>query len=62
MPSAIDFHLGQHLVEDFSILTAGATPRVSTDTWSFSLCHRIRPVQNLDLAGVQATADHKDNH
>lgn len=36
---------GQHLVEDFPVLTAGATPRVSTDTWSFALRDGIRPVQ-----------------
>jgi DMSO/TMAO reductase YedYZ molybdopterin-dependent catalytic subunit len=44
---------GQHLVEDFPVLTAGATPRVSTDTWSFSLRHGIRPVQSWTWQAFQ---------
>jgi DMSO/TMAO reductase YedYZ molybdopterin-dependent catalytic subunit len=36
---------GQHVVDDFPVLTAGATPHVSTDTWSFALRHGIRPIQ-----------------
>ena len=44
---------GQHLVEEFPVLTAGATPRVSTDTWSFSLRHGIRPVQNWTWLAFQ---------
>lgn len=35
---------GQHLVENFPVLTAGATPSVSTSDWSLSLRNGIRPI------------------
>jgi DMSO/TMAO reductase YedYZ molybdopterin-dependent catalytic subunit len=28
---------GQHLVDDFPVLSAGPTPRITTDEWSFTL-------------------------
>lgn len=37
---------GQHLVENFPVLTAGATPTVETANWSFSVRNGIRPVTN----------------
>src|SRR5262245_33530432 len=36
---------GQHLVEDFPVLTAGPTPRVSLADWSFTLKVGPRPVK-----------------
>jgi DMSO/TMAO reductase YedYZ molybdopterin-dependent catalytic subunit len=35
---------GQHTVDDFPVLSAGPTPRVSTDSWTFTLKIGPRPV------------------
>jgi DMSO/TMAO reductase YedYZ molybdopterin-dependent catalytic subunit len=35
---------GQHLTHDFPVLSAGPTPRLSTERWSFTLKDGIRPV------------------
>lgn len=35
---------GQHLVEDFPVLSAGPTPRVAPERWSFALKIGVRPV------------------
>ena len=35
---------GQYLTEDFPVLSAGPTPRVDTDSWSFTLKDGVRPV------------------
>jgi len=35
---------GQHLTEDFPVLSAGPMPRVRTETWSFTLKQGPRPV------------------
>jgi len=35
---------GQHLTHDFPVLSAGPTPRVSTDKWSFAVKDGPRPV------------------
>ena len=35
---------GQHLTEDFPVLSAGPTPRVRTESWSFTLKQGPRPV------------------
>ena len=35
---------GQHLTEDFPVLSAGPMPRVGTETWSFTLKQGPRPV------------------
>jgi DMSO/TMAO reductase YedYZ molybdopterin-dependent catalytic subunit len=41
---------GQHLVEDFPVLSAGPTPRVSLDDWSFTLKSGPRPVKRWSWA------------
>jgi len=35
---------GQHLTDDFPVLSAGPTPRVRTDTWTFTVKDGPRPV------------------
>ena len=35
---------GQYLTEDFPVLSAGPTPRVDLDKWSFTLKDGVRPV------------------
>jgi DMSO/TMAO reductase YedYZ molybdopterin-dependent catalytic subunit len=45
---------GQHLVDDFPILTAGPTPRISLDHWSFTLKVGPRPVKRWTWAEFQA--------
>jgi DMSO/TMAO reductase YedYZ molybdopterin-dependent catalytic subunit len=35
---------GQHLTHDFPVLSAGPTPRVRTDSWSFTLKDGPRPI------------------
>lgn len=37
---------GQHLVEDFPVLSAGPTPRIETAGWSFTLKVGPRPVKS----------------
>ncbi|RTL53567.1 MAG: sulfite oxidase-like oxidoreductase [Bradyrhizobiaceae bacterium] len=41
---------GQHLVDDFPVLSAGPTPRVSLDDWSFTLKVGPRPVMKWSWA------------
>lgn len=36
---------GQHLVNDFPVLTAGPTPRIATEDWVFTLKIGPRPVK-----------------
>jgi DMSO/TMAO reductase YedYZ molybdopterin-dependent catalytic subunit len=36
---------GQHLVEDFPVLSAGAAPRISTDEWTFELKVGAKPLR-----------------
>jgi DMSO/TMAO reductase YedYZ molybdopterin-dependent catalytic subunit len=36
---------GQHLVEDFPVLSAGPTPRIEQDAWTFTLKIGPRPVK-----------------
>ena len=45
---------GQHLVEDFPVLSAGPTPRISLDDWSFTLKHGPRVVMRWTWAEFQA--------
>jgi DMSO/TMAO reductase YedYZ molybdopterin-dependent catalytic subunit len=45
---------GQHLVEDFPVLSAGPTPRVDTDRWSFTLKVGPRPVMSWTWAEFDA--------
>jgi DMSO/TMAO reductase YedYZ molybdopterin-dependent catalytic subunit len=35
---------GQHLTDDFPVLSAGPTPRIDTARWSFTLKAGVRPV------------------
>ena len=41
---------GQHLTDDFPVLSAGPTPRVRTETWSFTLKLGPRPVKSWNWA------------
>jgi DMSO/TMAO reductase YedYZ molybdopterin-dependent catalytic subunit len=45
---------GQHLVVDFPVLSAGPTPRVSVQTWSFTLKIGPRPVKRWTWAEFNA--------
>src|SRR3977135_4541832 len=38
---------GQHVVEDFPVLSAGPTPRVSLDSWTFSIVGEIHAPKRL---------------
>ena len=38
---------GQHEVKDFPVLSAGPTPRVNLDRWSFSIEGLVRKADNL---------------
>lgn len=56
---------GQHLTHDFPVLSAGPTPRVSTDRWSFTLKDGPRPVAKWNWEEFNAlpqTAMHRDIH
>ncbi|MEV0841929.1 sulfite oxidase-like oxidoreductase [Actinocatenispora sera] len=61
--SAVTLPPGQHLTDDFPVLTAGPTPRVPTDTWQFVItdADRRRHVWSwdefMDLPRQQFTAD-----
>jgi DMSO/TMAO reductase YedYZ molybdopterin-dependent catalytic subunit len=39
---------GQYLEHDFPVLSAGPTPRVSTDDWTFTLKHGPKPIAKWD--------------
>jgi DMSO/TMAO reductase YedYZ molybdopterin-dependent catalytic subunit len=45
---------GQHLTVDFPVLSAGPTPRISTDEWSFTLRVGPRPVKRWNWAEFNA--------
>ncbi len=45
---------GQHLVPDFPVLTAGLTPQVAPENWSFTLKIGPRPVKVWDWAAFNA--------
>jgi len=45
---------GQHLVENFPVLTAGPTPRVSLGDWSFTLKIGPRPVKRWTWTEFEA--------
>jgi DMSO/TMAO reductase YedYZ molybdopterin-dependent catalytic subunit len=56
---------GQHLVDDFPVLSAGPTPRVRSDAWSFALKVGPKPVKTWDWAAFNAlpqTAVTRDIH
>lgn len=50
---------GQHLVENFPVLTAGPTPRVSLADWSFTLKIGPRPVKRWTWTEFEALAQTK---
>jgi DMSO/TMAO reductase YedYZ molybdopterin-dependent catalytic subunit len=41
---------GQHVVEDFPVLSAGPTPKISPDQWSFTLKIGPKPVMSWNWA------------
>lgn len=45
---------GQHLVDDFPVLSAGPTPRVALDDWTFTLKVGPRPVKKWSWAEFNA--------
>jgi DMSO/TMAO reductase YedYZ molybdopterin-dependent catalytic subunit len=45
---------GQHLVEDFPVLSAGPTQRVNLQTWSFTLKVGPKPIKTWDWAAFRA--------
>ena len=45
---------GQHLVDDFPVLSAGPTPRIPLDTWAFTLKIGPRPVMKWNWAEFNA--------
>jgi DMSO/TMAO reductase YedYZ molybdopterin-dependent catalytic subunit len=45
---------GQHIVDDFPVLSAGPTPRVSHDAWKFTLKVGPKPVKVWDWAAFNA--------
>ncbi len=45
---------GQHLVDDFPVLSAGPTPRVALENWSFTLKVGPRPVKIWNWAEFNA--------
>jgi|SRR5690606_30662991 len=45
---------GQHLVEDFPVLSAGPTPRISPEKWSFTLKIGPKPVKMWSWAEFNA--------
>ena len=47
---------GQSLTDDFPVLSAGPTPRVATDDWSFTSRSARARSQALDLGRVQRPA------
>jgi Sulfite oxidase and related enzymes len=51
---SIDLPPGQHLVSDFPVLSAGPTPRIDTDKWTFTLKDGVRPVKNWTWAEFNA--------
>ncbi len=45
---------GQHLVQDFPVLSAGPTPRIETENWKFTLKVGPRPVKAWTWAEFNA--------
>src|SRR4029078_6584540 len=44
---------GQYLEQGFPVLSAGPTPRVRTEEWSFTLKHRPRPIKKWNWGESQ---------
>ncbi|WEX10585.1 sulfite oxidase-like oxidoreductase [Chelativorans sp. AA-79] len=56
---------GQHLVQDFPVLSAGPTPRITPEKWSFTLKIGPRPVRTWNWAefnGLPMTRMTRDIH
>jgi DMSO/TMAO reductase YedYZ molybdopterin-dependent catalytic subunit len=45
---------GQHVVEDFPVLSAGPTPRVNTGEWTFTLKSGPKPIKTWTWAAFNA--------
>jgi DMSO/TMAO reductase YedYZ molybdopterin-dependent catalytic subunit len=45
---------GQHLVDDFPVLSAGPTPRISHEAWSLTLKVGPKPIKTWDWAAFTA--------
>jgi DMSO/TMAO reductase YedYZ molybdopterin-dependent catalytic subunit len=45
---------GQHLVEDFPVLSAGPTPRVAHEEWTFTLKVGPKPIKTWDWTAFNA--------
>ena len=56
---SIRLPLGQHVVADFPVLSAGPTPRIATEKWSFTLKDGIRPVKSWTWAEFNALPQSK---
>jgi DMSO/TMAO reductase YedYZ molybdopterin-dependent catalytic subunit len=50
---------GQYLEQDFPVLSAGPTPHVRTDDWSFTLKDGPKPVMKWDWAAFNALPQSK---
>jgi DMSO/TMAO reductase YedYZ molybdopterin-dependent catalytic subunit len=56
---------GQHLVDDFPVLSAGPTPRIGNADWTFTLKSGPKPIKTWDWAAFTAlpqTAVTRDIH
>jgi DMSO/TMAO reductase YedYZ molybdopterin-dependent catalytic subunit len=49
-----DLPPGQYLTEDFPVLSAGPTPRIPLDTWSFQIVTETGERDTWDWQGLQA--------
>ena len=47
---------GQHLVGDFPVLSAGPTPRIGLDAWTFALQEGGSLLGEVDVGGVRGAA------
>ncbi len=45
---------GQHVVDDFPVLSAGPTPKISHEEWTFTLKHGPKPVKRWDWNAFNA--------
>src|ERR1700744_4290281 len=45
---------GQHLVDDFPVLSAGPTPRIAEANWTFTLKSGVRPIMKWNWAEFNA--------
>lgn len=52
-PATPDLPPGQYLTHDFPVLSAGPTPRISTDAWEFEIATETGDVHRWDWAAFQ---------